>query len=119
MRRALLPALAVAACAAIAAAGLWLNRAFYHDDAFIMLRYARHVIDGAGPVWNPGERVEGYTSFLHLILTSAVGAFGVDLLSAARAVSAAAFCALVIVALACGAREAAGPWRWVPAVATV
>jgi len=32
------------------------------DDAFISFRYARNLVDGAGLVFNPGERVEGYTN---------------------------------------------------------
>lgn len=41
------------------------GRTYYvlFDDAMITLRYARNWASGAGPVWNPGERVEGYTSF--------------------------------------------------------
>lgn len=35
-----------------------------HDDAFISLRYARNLAQGQGLVFNPGERVEGYTNFL-------------------------------------------------------
>jgi hypothetical protein len=34
------------------------------DDAMISMRYARNLAQGAGLVWNPGERVEGYTNFL-------------------------------------------------------
>ncbi len=41
----------------------WQQR-FICDDAFISLRYARHLVQGQGLVWNPGERVEGYTNFL-------------------------------------------------------
>src|SRR5262245_7083765 len=29
------------------------------DDAFITFRYAENLAEGAGPVFNPGERVEG------------------------------------------------------------
>jgi hypothetical protein len=36
------------------------------DDSYIFLRYARHVVQGVGPVFNVGERVEGYTSPLWL-----------------------------------------------------
>jgi len=32
------------------------------DDGYIVFRYARNIADGYGPVWNIGERVEGYTS---------------------------------------------------------
>lgn len=34
------------------------------EDAFISFRYARNLVDGHGLVFNPGERVEGYTNFL-------------------------------------------------------
>jgi hypothetical protein len=38
------------------------------DDAFISFRYARNLVNGHGLVYNPGERVEGYTNFLWTIL---------------------------------------------------
>jgi arabinofuranosyltransferase len=41
----------------------WLSR-FVQDDAFISFRYAQHLAEGQGLVWNAGERVEGYTNFL-------------------------------------------------------
>lgn len=45
------------------------------DDAFIFMRYARHVAQGSGFVWNIGERpVEGFSSFLYLLLLVAVEA---------------------------------------------
>lgn len=42
------------------------------DDAFIGFRYAQNLADGHGLVLNPGERVEGYTNFLWVILLAAV-----------------------------------------------
>ena len=51
---------------------LWLAyRDFWLDDAFITFRYARNLAEGKGPVFNPGEAVEGYTSFLWMLATSA------------------------------------------------
>lgn len=41
----------------------WYNR-FILDDALISFRYARHLAEGVGLVYNPGEYVEGYTNFL-------------------------------------------------------
>jgi hypothetical protein len=41
--------------------------AFIGDDGFIVFRYARNLIDGNGLVFNPGERVEGYTCFLWVL----------------------------------------------------
>ncbi|MBN1163799.1 MAG: hypothetical protein JXB45_04425 [Candidatus Krumholzibacteriota bacterium] len=45
----------------------WMNR-FVQDDAYISYRYARNLAQGQGLVWNPGERVEGYTNFLWVLL---------------------------------------------------
>lgn len=39
-----------------------------HDDAMISMRYAWNLAHGQGLVWNPGERVEGYTNFLMVVL---------------------------------------------------
>lgn len=36
------------------------------DDAFIAFRYAHNLVAGKGPVWNPGEAVEGFSSPLWL-----------------------------------------------------
>lgn len=38
------------------------------DDAFISFRYARNLYEGAGLVFNAGDRVEGYTNFLWTIV---------------------------------------------------
>ncbi len=38
------------------------------DDAYISLRYADNLAAGLGLVFNPGERVEGYSNFLWTIL---------------------------------------------------
>ncbi|MEW6096952.1 MAG: hypothetical protein AB1567_10605 [bacterium] len=40
------------------------------DDAYISFRYADNFIHGNGLVYNEGERVEGYTNFLWVILLS-------------------------------------------------
>jgi hypothetical protein len=69
---------------------LYLNREFYHDDSYITLRYARNFIEGSGIVWNPGEYVQGYTNFLHLILISFFGWLGLDLVLASRIIGVAA-----------------------------
>jgi hypothetical protein len=43
-------------------------RAFTVDDAYISYRYARNFARGLGLVYNPGERIEGYTNFLWTLL---------------------------------------------------
>src|SRR3954462_8506961 len=42
------------------------------DDSYITLRYAHNLISGHGAVSNPGERVEGYSSPLHMLLLAAL-----------------------------------------------
>jgi len=62
-RRLLLLLLAYVAVALVIGVGLV-------DDSYIFLRYGRHVSMGAGPVFNLGERVEGYSSPLWLAAVS-------------------------------------------------
>lgn len=54
------------------------------DDAFITLRYARHFAAGHGLVYNIGEPVEGYTSFLWTLILAAVTRLGLDPLRTAQ-----------------------------------
>ena len=46
-------------------------RAYFHgyavDDAYISFRFARNLLDGHGLVFNPGERIEGYSNFLWVL----------------------------------------------------
>jgi hypothetical protein len=49
------------------------------DDAYIALRYARNLADGLGPVFNPGERIWGYTSPLHVLVLGGAAGLGADL----------------------------------------
>lgn len=51
-----------------------------NDDAFITFRYSRFLAEGQGPIYNLGERVEGYTNFLlMLIVAGGIRLFGPDL----------------------------------------
>ena len=40
------------------------------DDAFISYRYAQNFAHGDGLVFNPGERVEGYSNLLYILILS-------------------------------------------------
>ncbi|MCR6486377.1 hypothetical protein M8542_26465 [Amycolatopsis sp. OK19-0408] len=54
------------------------------EDALVSFRYAQNIADGNGPVFNPGERVEGYTNFFWLVLIALPrAAFGADVETAA------------------------------------
>ncbi|WIX87026.1 hypothetical protein [Amycolatopsis sp. DG1A-15b] len=87
------------------------------EDALVTFRYAQNIADGNGPVFNPGERVEGYTNFCWLVLVALPrAAFGADVRTTAVVfgVLAALGCVLVscflvnrIVAVA--APDGAGP----------
>ncbi len=57
------------------------------DDTYIFLRYAENLARGHGPVFNVGERVEGYTSPLWLLCLGLLGKLHLDLVSGARALS--------------------------------
>ena len=53
---------------------------FTQDDAFISFRYAKNFVDGDGLVFNPGERVEGYTNFFWILLLSLFLRLGFDII---------------------------------------
>ena len=48
------------------------------DDAYISFRYAQNAILGHGLVFNPGERVEGFTNFLWTALMIPLEGAGID-----------------------------------------
>lgn len=61
------------------------------DDAFVSFRYAEHWVQGAGPVYNPGESpVEGYTNFLWTALLALGARLGGDIVVLSRLFGAAA-----------------------------
>jgi hypothetical protein len=65
------------------------------DDAFISFRYARNLVEGRGLVYNVGERVEGYTNFLWVLLLSLGSALRADPVIVSKLVGLAAAAALV------------------------
>ncbi|WP_410587273.1 hypothetical protein [Amycolatopsis sp. lyj-23] len=82
------------------------------EDALVTFRYAQNIADGNGPVFNPGERVEGYTNFLWLVLVALPrAALGADIRTTAvvLGVLAALGCVLVSCFLANRIAAAAAP----------
>ena len=57
----------------------WIWSSWLSDDAFISWRYAQNLVAGNGLVYNPGERVEGYTNFLWTVLLALCQALGLDM----------------------------------------
>jgi arabinofuranosyltransferase len=49
------------------------------DDAFISFRYAHNLAEGHGPVFNPMQRVEGYTTPLWVFLLGGLAALGLPI----------------------------------------
>jgi hypothetical protein len=61
----------IGAAAFLCITALWYAKLDGHnveDDGYISLQYAKNWITGHGLVFNPGERVEGYTNFLWVAL---------------------------------------------------
>lgn len=71
-------------------AAMAISRRWTHDDGFINLRIARNIVEGYGPVFNPGERVEVGTSPLWLAVLAAAHALGAPLEAAAMVLGIAA-----------------------------
>ncbi|WP_086849449.1 hypothetical protein [Amycolatopsis kentuckyensis] len=87
------------------------------EDALVTFRYAQNIADGNGPVFNPGERVEGYTNFSWLVLVALPrAAFGADIRTTAVVLGVLAAlgcvllsCFLVNRIVAAAAPDGAGP----------
>lgn len=84
--------------------------AWVSDDSFISFRFADNLVRGFGLVWNPGERVEGYTNFLWTVILAGALRLGFDAAQASIVLSGAAFVATLLVVARLGRRLAA-PWE--------
>jgi arabinofuranosyltransferase len=66
-------------CLVCVATGALFYLPYTNDDAFIFFRYARNLAQGQGAVFNPGERVEGFTSPAWVAILAAAGLARFDL----------------------------------------
>jgi hypothetical protein len=64
--------------------GLAYHFPYTNDDSFIFFRYADNIAAGHGPVYNLGERCEGFTSPVWLAILTGARLIGCDLLLAAK-----------------------------------
>jgi hypothetical protein len=89
-------------CVLVTAAAAWQSHRydFLSDDAFISFRYARNFAAGEGLVFNPGERVEGYTNLLYVLVLAALARCGADLVVAGRAIGVLSTAALALLTFA-------------------
>jgi hypothetical protein len=98
---------AIAAVAVVFGAGATIFLGWIPDDAFICFRYAANLADGLGPVFNPGDRVEGVSNPLWTLLLGALTRVGLDTVRTAVALS--LLCAVTTLVLS---------WRLFAAVVT-
>ncbi len=92
--------IALARLTAVVVASTWLLdfRDYVVDDSFITFRYSRHLVDGLGLVWNPGEApVEGFSNLLWMLLAALALRLGWDPLVVSRAVGAVCVLATLVV----------------------
>jgi arabinofuranosyltransferase len=85
---------------------------FLSDDSLISLRYLQRFLHGEGLTWTAGRPVEGYSNLLWILLLAIPGAFGADLVTAARVVGTG--CAIMVIAsvLWCYSRDRAPKPGW-------
>src|ERR1051326_7822740 len=76
-------AVVIAACIAFYAYAKSIT--FIQDDSFITYRYVKNFTDGNGLVFNIGDRVEGYTCFLWVLLLSLFKTLGLNFISLSQA----------------------------------
>jgi hypothetical protein len=95
-----------------------LRRAWVCDDIFISLRYIQNLFQGDGLVFNAGERVEGYTHFLWVMILATLHRFGADLVWLAKYLSIGAFALILITLWKRTTRRAGTSWG-VPIAAVV
>jgi len=96
---------------------------FQADDAFISYRYAANWADGHGPVWNAGDRVDGYTNFLWTGLLAGAAKLGLQPPTMASwggfAAATAALGATLALASRWPERRPEGALRWHPLLAVL
>jgi hypothetical protein len=98
--RHLIAAALVALTIAVSVAWGW---PFFHDDAFITLRYVDRLLHGKGLTWSSlGPPVEGFTHPLWTLQLAALGAAGLDLEWSARLLGLAYLGALAVLWFANG-----------------
>lgn len=113
MRRSLPPLTFLLLLTAAAAAHLLLYRGWLVDDAWITWRYSEHLAGGLGAVYNPGERVEGFSNPAWVALGAAALRLGIAPATAAFWVSALAVLAALPLGFAL-VRRCRPDARWAP-----
>lgn len=79
------------------------------DDAYISFRYAENLVRGHGLVFNPGQRVEGYTDFLWTLVAAAAIACKADPGQVTVIINLASFAGLILLVERLGTRLKSSP----------
>ena len=79
------------------------------DDAFITMRYSFHLAHGHGPVFNIGERIEGFSDPLWMLVLAAASLVGLPLPQVALAAGLLAFLGVVVLSTRLAGAVGAGP----------
>jgi hypothetical protein len=97
------------------------QHAWVSDDIFITFRYCDNVLGGLGPVYNAGERSEGYTHFLWFVLLTIGRALHVDAVFLGRWLGLPAFAATLVLLVELSHRlfPGRGGLRGIPIAAVV
>jgi hypothetical protein len=83
------------------------------EDAAMLMRYAKHLGDGLGIVWNPGEApVDGATDFLFMMLLGGLYRLGISLEAGVQLIGIGSHF-LTILLVYFGSRRMSGSHRWV------
>ncbi|MFI5371580.1 MAG: hypothetical protein ACHQ52_08485 [Candidatus Eisenbacteria bacterium] len=98
---------------ALTAAAWW---PFTVDDAYITWRYSLHLAHGLGPVFSPGEAVEGYSSPAWMAMLALAARMGLGLPATAKTLS--AVCAALVVLLSYGTARRLGCRPWLAGIAS-
>ncbi len=115
-RTRLLHALLAAAVVAIFVANVHHYR-FLGDDGFIAFRFSKNLVDGHGLVYNVGERVEGYTQFLWVLLVALGMKLGVGPETFAPLAGTAFGFGILALVVRLGLARGLGLWTWVAPLA--
>lgn len=94
---------------------------YVQDDAFITLAYGRNIVLGNGPVFNPGEAVEGITSILWMLIAAASVAISSNPVQILQGLGIAAACGTLVMTYLVACRLLRGVnnhWRYVLASAS-
>lgn len=88
---------------------------FLGDDGFIAFRFSKNLVEGHGLVYNPGERVEGYTQLLWVLLLALGMKLGAlpEILANVIGIACGAGILFALLLLSRRVTPGAGLWIWV------